>query len=257
MQGLMLHCGAQPLTRSEVALIDTPEPLGARHKPVPYIDYIDAVTDNLSAFGMTIKEESFGALKNGSRFFGLMQLAAANGDFATVVGLRASHDQSFARSIAAGSSVFVCDNLCFSGEVQLSTRQTLNIEDRLPGMILNAVETLPGLFEVQEQRYGAYKEKEIRHDQGDAALIELVRRNIMPASLIPRALGQWDEPEHEEHAQYGNSVWRLMNSVTEAMKAPIDPETNLPTRAATPAIMERTVRMTKFLDEITGFDLVA
>ena len=257
---LMLHCGAEPMTRQAIDLLPTPEAMGARHNPVPYGDFIDLTTSALNHVGLKIKDEQFGALKDGGRFFGLMELEPAFGssdDFGLMVGLRASHDQSLARGLVVGSRVFVCDNLAFSGEVKISTKQTTNIMDRLPGMVYQAVETIPGHFEVQEHRFEAYKDREIKPRWGDAALVEMIRRGVLSPSAMGKAMLEWDKPSHEEHAQYGHSVWRLQNAVTEALKAPIDALTNRPTRANAPAVMEKTVRMTRFLDEIAGFDLVA
>ena len=94
---ILMHCGAHPMSRQEIAAIPTPEPLGERHHPVPYIDFIDGVSDALTAIGMKVADESFGATKAGNRFFGLMELAPLFGEveegFRFQVGLRASHDQ--------------------------------------------------------------------------------------------------------------------------------------------------------------------
>lgn len=255
MKGLMLHCGAEPMGRTQIAELETPEPMGSRHCPVPFIDFIDTTTQALNHVGLQVLDEAYGALKDGSRFFGLMEIAGYSGidsDFAMTVGLRASHDQSFARGVCVGSHVFVCDNLCFSGEISLTTRHTTNINSRLPGMVLEAVQTLPGHFEVQNQRFDQYKLMELKPRWGDAALTELVRREVLNPSQIGRAIREWDEPTHPEHGEDGHSVWRLMNAVTETMKAPLDSE-GRPTRAAAPATMTRTIGLTKFLDEIVDF----
>lgn len=259
--GLILHCGAEAIDRNALAAIPTPAPMGPRHKPVPYGDFVNLVDDSLRNVGLAIVDEQYGALKDGARMFGLMEvrslLQPANDDFALMVGLRASHDQSLARGLVVGSRVFVCDNLAFAGDVSINTKQTTYIEDRLPGMVYEAVQTVPGHFEVQTQRFGAYQERELKPRWGDAALIEMVRRDVLNPSQVGKAIQEWDKPSYEAHEDAGRTVWRLMQAVTETLKAPIDPETNLPTRAAAPVAMERTVRMTRFLDEICGFDLKA
>lgn len=257
---LFLHCGADPMTRSQIDALETPAPLGKRHRPVAHGEFIELVTDALANSGLTVKDEQYGAYKDGNRFFGLMELtpimADAPGDFGLMVGLRGSHDRTIARGLVIGSRVFVCDNLAFSGEIEISTKQTLNVWDRLPGMVHEAVGTLPGQFELQEARFDEYKRKELTSETGDAALVEMIRRDIITGSNLARALKEWDEPSHEEHAET-RSAWRLMQAVTESLKAPIDPETNRPTRAAAPAAMERTVRMTRFLDEVCDFKAAA
>jgi hypothetical protein len=249
------------MTRNEIAAIPTPAPMGARHKPVPYGDFIDLTQDALDHVGLAVRDEQYGALKDGKRFFGLLEVAPKFADaderFGLMVGLRASHDQSFARGLVVGSRVFVCDNLAFSGEISINTKQTLNITDRLPGMVYNAVETIPGHFEVQHKRFDRYREVELAPKDGDHALIEMVRRDVLSGSALGKALEEWDHPTYEEHAEDGMSVWRLMQAVTHALKAPVDPETKLPTRPAAPMAMEKTVRMTRFLDEVADFKLAA
>lgn len=257
MSNLLLHCGADSVTRDRMYDVPTPPPMGPRHHPVPYSDFIDLTADALDSVGLRVIDEQYGLLKDGSRMFGLMELGGkfqtSGQDFGLMLGLRASHDQSIARGLVIGSRVFVCDNLAFSGEVSISTKQTTNIESRLPGMVYEAVQTLPNHFEVQAQRFDAYKGRELKPRWGDAALVEMVRRDVLSGSGLGKALVEWDNPSHEEHEQYGYSAWRLMQAVTEALKAPRDEEGN-PTRPAAPVAMAKTVRMTQFLDEICGFE---
>lgn len=255
MNGLMLHTGANAITREQLAQVPTPAPLGRFHKPVPYIDFVDKVADAMSTFGLRVLDEQYGLMRDGSRFFGLMELAPVaqvDRDYALMVGLRGSHDQSLPRGLVAGSRVFVCDNLSFSGEVKVTTKQTLNIERRLPGLIMDAVRNLHGVFEVQDARFNTYKAFQLKPRWGDAAITEMVRRGVVTPSQVGRLVHEWDTPSHEEHTQHGWSLWRLMNAVTETLKSPLD-EHGLPTRTNAPMVMERTVGMTQFLDEIAGF----
>lgn len=252
---LLLHCGSQPINRQDLAAIPTPPPMGPRHHPYPYGDYVDQVEDALGTVGLRVVEEQYGALKDGARFFGLMQVEPAvqtDRDYGMIVGLRGSHDQTFPRGLVAGSRVFVCDNLCFSGEIKMTTRQTTNIERRIGGLVLNAVRNLAGEFEVQDARFDRYKEFELKPRWGDAAITELVRRQVINPSQVGRVISEWDEPSHEEHAEHGWSAWRFHNAVTEALKVPIGND-GLPTRAAAPLAMERTIGLTSFLDDVSGF----
>lgn len=252
---LMLHCGAQPVTRANLAALPLPEARGRYHKPAPYIDFVESVGAALQHVGLEITAEQFGLTKGADRFFGLMEVAPmieTERDFALMVGLRGSHDQSLPRGLAVGSRVFVCDNLAFTGSVTLHTKQTTHMADRLPGMVLEAVETIPGLFEVQDRRYAKYKQTELKPRWGDAALIELVRREVLTPSQLGTAIQEWDEPSHEEHLENGKTLWTLHNAVTEAIKAPVDEE-GRPTRSTLLTNMNRTVGLTRFFDEVAGF----
>ena len=254
---LILHCGADSISRQELALVPTPPAMGPRHHPVAYSDFVDLVADSLDLIGLRVIDERYGLLKDGSRFFGLMEAQPIHGlverDYSLMIGLRGSHDQSLARALVAGSRVFVCDNLAFSGEVSISTKQTTYIERRLPGMVLNAVKGLDGVFQVQDARFAAYKGFQIKPRIGDAAITEMVRREVINPSQVGRVIREWDKPAHEEHEQYGWSLWRMHNAVTEALKAPID-EHGMPTRAGAPVAMERTMGLVRLLDEIAHFD---
>lgn len=261
---LFLHCGAESIDRHQLALVPTPPPMGPRHQPYPYIDFVDRVADGLQTIGLGVVEERYGLMKDGSRFFGLMEcrpihaamMQTAQGrerDYALMVGLRGSHDQSLARGLVAGSRVFVCDNLCFSGEVQISTKQTTHIERRLPGLILDAVRGLDGIFQVQDARFAQYRAFQVKPRIGDAIITELVRREVINPSHVGRLIREWDHPSHEEHAENGWSLWRMHNACTEALKVPLDDD-GMPARAAAPMAMERTIGLTKLLDEVSHFD---
>lgn len=247
---LMLHAGAQAITREALGQLPLPVPLGPRHNPLPFSEDVELVTKELACHGLHVEDESYGVLytKEGdpARYFGVLELAHERLDHALVVGLRGSYDQSISRGLAVGSRVFVCDNLAFSGEVTFQTKQTTNITDRLPRMIATAAQKVPMLAELQNIRFDKYRMTEMKARWGDAAMIELMRRGVLNANSVQRAIAEWDEPSHDEHAEDGYSVWRLHNAVTEAIKAK-DPE-----KPNILPVWDRTIVLTKFLDEVCG-----
>ena len=247
MNGMMLHCGADALTRSELAALPAPPPMGPRHVIRPFIEDVELVQNEMAANGLTIKDEGFGVqyTKEGTpgTFFGLLELVGDRDDFGLMVGLRGSYNQRLPRGIAVGSRVFVCDNLAFNGEITISTKQTLNVADRLPGLMKDAVARIPQMAEAQESMFEMLRSTTIPARIGDAMLIEMVRRGVMVPSQLGRAMAEWDKPLHDEHAEDGFSLWRMHNAVTEAIK-PSNPE-----RAAVPATWERTTKLTGFLNE--------
>src|SRR4051812_43461777 len=120
---LMLHAGARAAAREQVAATATP----ARTRtwvPIPHRRLLDGVQSCLELAGLRVLSEAHGLTRDGVRYFGLLQVA--NGqedqDFGLVVGLRNSHDQTFPAGLVVGASVFVCDNLSFSGEVKLARK---------------------------------------------------------------------------------------------------------------------------------------
>lgn len=251
MKGLMLHCGASAVSLPELHKLPTPQPKGPRHFIRPFAEDVEIVREDVQTrLDMNIVDEAYGVLNDKdnmpARFFGIIQIQSRSHDFALMIGLRGSYDQSLSRSLAVGSRVFVCDNLAFSGEIQVGTKQTLNIAARIPQMLHRAVDCIPGMVDTQDRRFEAYRNTTITKRDGDAAIIELVRRNALNPSQVGRVVQEWDEPSHAEHGDGGFTLWRLHNAVTEAIK-PTNAE-----RAAVPVAWERTRPLTGLLDNMTG-----
>lgn len=258
---LCLHAGAAAINRADLANLPLPGALGSRHVIRPFIEDVELVDHFLQAEGYFIADEAFGVKTDNrglpAQFFGAIEIkpkalageyipAAGDNTFALTVGIRGSYDQSLPRGLAVGSRVFVCDNLAFSGEVTVNTKQTLNVAQRIPTLLRDAVARIPGVAEQQNHRFDAYRNREIKRWAGDAALIECVRRGILNPSNVGQALKEWDEPRHAEHAGQGFSVWRLFNAVTEAIK-PTSPD-----RAHILPAWDRTTKLTHYLDHNIG-----
>ena len=250
MLDLMLHCGAQHVDRVDPVMTAIPQQIGPRHQPIPHIELIERVETSLRSYGLNIMQEQFGALKDGSRFFGLLEINGQHTehDYTTVIGLRGSHDQSIAAGIVAGSGVFVCDNLCFSGEVKIGTKHTTFIMDRLPELVDQAVNGVGRLIEMQHDRFGAYKKATLSRRVGDAAITEMVRRGALPGSKVAHVIDQWDEPDHPEFSEDGFTAWRLHNAVTDAYKPTEGGNTYMG------VMPKRSQILTEFCDELAGIN---
>jgi hypothetical protein len=219
---LMLHAGASAVSREQVASVRTPE----RTKswvPLPHNRLLEGVQTTLERAGLHVVSEAHGLTRDGSRYFGLLQ--AANGhaeeDFGLVIGLRNSHDKSFPAGLALGASVFVCDNLSFSGEVKLARKHTVHVERDLPSLIERAIGRLGDLRCSQEHRFAAYKQREVTDGGAHDLVIQALDARVLPVTCIPQVLQQWRQPRHPEFRE-GKTGWRLFNAFTEALKGNLD-----------------------------------
>jgi hypothetical protein len=219
---LMLHAGADAVSRERISVVKTPERT-ATWVPIPHDRLLDGVQATLERAGLRVVSEAHGLTKDGNRYFGLLQVANghADEDFGLVVGLRNSHDKKFPARLVIGASVFVCDNLSFSGEVRLARKHTAHVERDLPNLIETAVGRLGDLRRTQQGRFDAYK----RHELTDGAAHDLVIRaldaRVLPVTRIPLLLQEWREPRHPEFRE-GRTAWRLFNAATEALKGNLD-----------------------------------
>ena len=245
-----------PYTRTQLGELATPEALGRYHRPVAFGDFADLVSNRLVQHGFQITSEEYAVSHDDNRLFGLMQIEPEPGalegeyisadDWRLQVGLRGSHDQSIPRGITLGSRVLVCSNLCFHGDLGVfKTRQTTNVWNRLPAMVDEAAARLPVAVARHAKRFDGYRTTALRPRHGDAALVELHRRNALTSGQLSRAISEWDSPSHEEHKEDGHTVWRLFNAATEALKPS-------GTRINHDTLRQRSEAVSGFLDEVVG-----
>lgn len=212
---LLTHCGANRVEREQVMMHPTPTATETWH-PIPHGALLSEVTNSLQKAGLTITEEAHALTPNGNRYFGLLKIASDN-DFAAVIGARNAHDKSFGAGVVLGSDVFVCDNLCFDGEIKVGRKHTPNIMHDLPRLVHDAIIETTRYIDGQAQRFTVYKETEISNYMAEHAIVEMVRRDIVNTQRVVKVVKEWDAPRHPEFAEARN-VWRLFNAVTEINK---------------------------------------
>jgi hypothetical protein len=249
MTALMYSAQDTLITAAELAAVPTPAPLGAFHQPVGFGDYLELIKHRLVRAGIAVSQEEYVLDATGQTFFGCMGLdleGFRNEEMTITLGVRGSHNQKVPRGITIGNRVIVCSNLCFSGDIgTMSTKQTTNVWNRLPGLVDGAVARIPQLAQREEDRMDAYKMYALKPRVGDAALVEMTRQGALTSGQLGRAIQEWDRPSFEEHTDSGFSAWRLLNAVTEVQK-PTGANVNMDT------VRERTSRAVTFLDEVVG-----
>jgi len=219
---LCLHCGSRAVTREQVATVATPART-ATWVPIPHDNLLAGVQTCLERAGLSVVSEAHGLGHDGNRYFGLMQVVNghADGDFGLVVGLRNSHDRTFPAGLVVGASVFVCDNLSFSGEIRLARKHTAHVERDLPQLIERAVGRLGDLRRAQETRFAAYKGHELTDAAAHDLVVQALDARVIPVTRIPQVLAEWRVPRHPEFRE-GKTAWRLFQGFTESLKGNLD-----------------------------------
>jgi hypothetical protein len=216
----MLHAGSNRVSKAELAKTRTPKPTRS-WQPIPHIELVNLVLDSLKRGGLTIANEAHALWREGVRYFGTFEVVdrdtrELHPDFGLIIGLRNSHDKSFPAGLAAGSCVFVCDNLAFSGEVTLARRHTLFIMNDLPELVTKAVGRLGALRESQLTRITRYKEVEINDQRAHDIIVRALDHNIIGPLRLPAVVEQWRKPAHEDFQP--RNVWSLFNAFTAVLK---------------------------------------
>jgi hypothetical protein len=238
-RALVLHAGAHEATREQIFETKTPEATKT-FTPISHGGFLSIVTSVLLGIGLTIQREAFGLWRDNQRMFGVLQVANGKNpdDYAMLVGLRNSHDHSFAASLALGSLVFVCDNMAFSGEVTLSRMHTAHIMRDLPGLVNTGIAKLNGMRGYQDKRIAAYKDVILDNKDASHLIIEALRNQVINVQRVDDVVREWYTPSHEDFAP--RTGWSLFNAFTEALKG------------SGAALQPRTLRLHGMLDTFAG-----
>ena len=207
---LMIHCGAEPVEAGVLAALETPYGTDT-HVPIAHADVVDMVRYALGYYAHEIVDEHHAITPDGARYFGILSLRSAYGDYTDMVGLRNSHDKKFPIGISFGSRVFVCDNLAFNGDHVIRRRHTQNARRDLPGLVAEVVAPLQAHRQRQHTTYQAYRSTGLTGAEADAAIMQLYRTGVINVQRIAPVAKAWDDPPHE----WGDrTAWRLFNAVT-------------------------------------------
>ena len=132
------------------------------------------------------------------------------------VGVRNSIDKSFPIGFAAGSRVFVCDNLAFSAELLIKRRHTLNGLKAFGSAIANGVASLASFRDGEESRIRVLTATELDPVHANHLILSAFRRGIINSQQIADVCNEWEKPRHDDFAP--RTAWSLLNCFTEILK---------------------------------------
>jgi hypothetical protein len=216
MDGLMIHAGAQKVSRADLAGIVLPAPT-TTHKPISHVEVIEEIEQSLALRRIQILHEEFAVTPDGMRMFGFLKLDAefSVGNFA--IGLRNSNDKSMRLGLAAGYRVFVCDNMSFAGDFKpVLAKHTANVN--LPEVIALGIDRIHRNFAGIEQGVAMFQAKAIRDEQAKAIMLDaLMDKSLeVPKHLLTPIHRNYFEPSHEEFRP--RNLWSLANAFTSSFK---------------------------------------
>ena len=244
---LMLHCDAKDTTWKDLCNVRTPEPTKTHH-PVPHHVLFSMVKDQMTLQGYKITDMQHGITHGGSRYFGVMQLKSFT-DWSPIVGLRNSHDKSITADLCFGTSVFVCDNMAFYGDLfSLSRKHTNRIENDLPERIKAAVAMTDMHTKRMEVTINHYKKRHITSRVAHDIIVRALDEGAIVSRRIPHVLEEWRNPRHNEFKK--RNAWSLFNAFTESMKSANSIQTHVSRTSKLHKVFDKKLRTHKKLNEI-------
>jgi hypothetical protein len=213
---LVLHRGAQLVTAEQLREYRAPPPSG-RWYPLSHARVADTVKSTLTEAGYEVRREQYGVMRDGSRFFGTLDLGTPLVTGVTLaVGIRNSVDRSFPLGFCAGQRVFTCDNLAFRSDLLVSRKHTVHGERRFVQAIASAVGTLQSFKDSEAERIRRFMRTDLTADQADALILRAYEKGIIGAHQLPKVLHEWRNPTHEDFQ--ARTAWSLFNAMTGAMR---------------------------------------
>jgi hypothetical protein len=236
----MLHCGSEQVTRQQVEAVPVPAHTQS-WKPVSYADaigYLYQQTERI--LGLEVESEQYGLNKNGDQMFALLTLKTDREDNGLSIGLRQSYNKSLSLGVAVGAQVFVCDNLCFSGDAfKVLRRNTVNVWSDFRALLTTQISNALGHYadvnaEVDHMRGIPCPER-----RGFAILGVAIGEGVLTPTQATVAYEDWKRPRHEDFAE--RNLYSLYNCATEGLK-----------KGAPGRVLDRHARAHAFFTEIQG-----
>lgn len=243
-----IYCGGSIVEREEIAAVELPQRTRS-YCPIPHADFANVVQDALAHYGFEFGEQAHALNREGQQYFGIAELhgnGVGNEQFSLVAGWRSSYDKSLSASFVVGSQVFVCDNLAFSGEVQIGRKHTSRILDDLPLLVRGAVQGTKAMADQQEIRYERYQEAQLCDSTANHTIIRMLQMGVISSSKVEKVVNEYYEPSHSEHlnANGQRTNWTLFNAATETLKG-VGPAT----------MPKRTIALHGLMDSATDYAL--
>lgn len=199
---------------SEAEVFNVPAvPFTKTFHPVHHSDFITVVKEAVTAVGMNIiKQEFVLAGKNQEKMFGVFDLNHGSSELCWSIGLRNSMDKSLSLSLTSGTRVFVCENLCFSGDFLIVKRHTSSLDiDELAFMAFRAMrQMIPRLQKFQKWHEGLRNFSLPTKDM-KILLVEIMTQMVIPPSKFCQFNNLY-------HNVYDNTLWGLHECCTDVLK---------------------------------------
>lgn len=232
MEGLMAHCGADKLTRDQLAEILPPEATDT-FKPIKHADLITEVHEALARRQLAVVKDEYAVSEDGMRLFGVLDLAVSDSDFRFSIGIRNANDKSMRFGMVSGIRVFVCDNMAFSGEffaIQAKHTKRLEITDS----IALGLDRIQRNFKPITEQIDRWKRSQLSDNHAKGLIYDAFIGDQLDAPKhLARVVGDhYFNPKFAEFEP--RTAWSLQNAFTSAFKL-LDP---LPQFRATASLGE-------------------
>ena len=218
MNKMILHCGGKEVSYDELAAVPLPEETST-YIPVSFADIVKnakQIADDLLK-DHTYKDSQYALAGKDQRMFSVLRYYSCNDEMGLAIGVRSSYDKSMSNGFCIGASVFVCDNLAFSGDITYMRKHTKNVlEDLEKEMTHKIYSSQKNFNNILEDKFDMTK-KLMTNNQAYEFIGKLYGYNVIKPRQLAETFRNWKKPPHEEFQE--RNMWSLYNACTEALKS--------------------------------------
>jgi len=196
--------GARAATFDEVCAVSLPEQTRS-YRPVPNKHLIELTRHYVTqVLGLAILTEQYALSRKDQQLFALFTIDTGNPHETYAICFRSSYDKSLSVIYAGGVKVFICTNLCMSGDsLNYFRKHTSNIMADLPKLVLGALRYSRQSFETTKKDLDIMRTIPVTKDRGYEIIGRAVGHKVLTPTQANVAYGDWTRPRYEDFG-YGN-----------------------------------------------------
>lgn len=181
-------------------------------KPYHHRDIISVVKQSAQAIGLDIMKSEYALAQNGQQMFGVYDLSQGTSELSWSIGIRNSMNKSLSIGITAGTRVFVCDNLCFSGEFLAFRKHTSALDiDELAFLAYRSMKQVIPLLRSFQAWHQGLRNIPLARTDAKILLVEIMTNDVIPPSKFNTFNDLFAKV-------YDDTMWGFHEAVTDVLR---------------------------------------
>ena len=203
--------GTNRVSEAEISMVPD-VPWTPTWSPVHHRDVIRAVKNGIESVGLDIMKAEYVLAAQGQKMFCVYDLSHFDTELCWSIGVRNSMNKSMALGITAGTRVFVCENLCFSGEYVSIRRHTSGLDnDELASIAYRTMQMMIPRLQAFQAWHTSLKKYQLSATDLMVLLVEIIDKRVFPASKFHQFRSLCNDV-------YDDTLWGFHEACTEVLK---------------------------------------
>ena len=199
---------------SEAEVIAVPDvPWTRSFHPVHHREILRVIKNSIKAVGLEISSAEYVLAQEGMQLFSVFDLSHSNNELGWSIGLRNSLNKSLSFSVTAGTRVFVCSNLCFSGTYLAVRKHTCGMDtDMLAVLAYRTMQMIIPQLRAFQAWHEGLKNVPLLEADAKLLLVEIMTNGVLAPSKFHQFMGLYANV-------YDDSVWGFHEAVTHILRS--------------------------------------